>query len=261
MDVTSTYKNARISARKARDVAREIQGLPVEAAMNILQFTPRKAAQIYSKTLRTALADAENNFELPLESLYVKEATAGEGPTFRRFKARARGSASAIRKRTAHLRIVLSDEWPEEKESNKRVHVSEEKRKDGGKKEAAPKKKAAKAEKKEEKKSDDGAKAAAAAGAAAAGAAAAVAGSRVDEERGLVYDEAPDEVDDLKEISGVGPVLEDKLNGFGIYTFKQIADWTQKNVDEFDDLLSFKGRIERDEWIKKAGELHKEKHG
>lgn len=139
MDVVSTYKRARISARKARDVAREIQGLPVSAALDILNFTPRKAAELFAKTLKAALADAENNFELQLDGLIVKEATVGEGPTYKRFKPRARGSASAIRKRTAHLRIILTDEVPEGKEKSKRVDVSEEKRKVPKKKAAAKK--------------------------------------------------------------------------------------------------------------------------
>ncbi len=147
MDVVSTYKRARISARKARDVAREIQGLPVSVALDILNFTPRKAAELFGKTLKAALADAENNFELPLDGLIVKEATVGEGPTYKRFKPRARGSASAIRKRTAHLRIILTDDAPSEKKS-KKVNVSKEKR--VGDKKAAKKAPAAKKEVAEE---------------------------------------------------------------------------------------------------------------
>ncbi|MCL4103583.1 UNVERIFIED_CONTAM: hypothetical protein GTU68_059662 [Idotea baltica] len=126
MDVTSTYKFARVSARKARDVTREIQGLPVSDALDILNFTPRKSAFLIGKTMKAALADAENNFELPLDGLFVKEATIGEGPTFKRFKPRARGSASPIRKRTSHIRIVLSDDAPAEAKEGKK-HVSPEK--------------------------------------------------------------------------------------------------------------------------------------
>ena len=131
MDVVSTYKFARISARKARDVAREIQGLPVSAALDILAFTPRKGADLFEKTMKAALADAEHNFELPVDTLVVKEATVGEGPTFKRFKPRARGSASAIRKRTAHIRVVLTDEYAQEEEESapKRIDVSPERRK------------------------------------------------------------------------------------------------------------------------------------
>lgn len=110
MEVKSTYKYARISPKKARDVARAIQGMPVSDALDALAYTPRKAAQLLGKTLKSAVANAENNHELIADDLTVKEATVGDGPTFKRFKPRARGSASAIRKRTSHLYIVLTDE-------------------------------------------------------------------------------------------------------------------------------------------------------
>ena len=84
--------------------------------------------------------------------------------------------------------------------------------------------------------------------------------SSIDEEKGLVYSERPDSADDLKIISGVGPVLEKKLNDFGIYTFKQVADWSADNIAIFDDLLSFKGRIERDSWLDQAAKLYEQKH-
>ncbi|NNE90751.1 MAG: 50S ribosomal protein L22 [Verrucomicrobiales bacterium] len=140
MDVTSTYKFARVSAQKARDLTREIQGLPVSAALDILNFTPRKSAHLIGKTMRAALADAENNFELALDALYVKEAQVNEGPTFKRWKARARGSASPIRKRTSHIVITLSDDEVPEKPEGKK-HVSPEKTVN---KKAASKKKSAK---------------------------------------------------------------------------------------------------------------------
>ncbi len=149
MDVISTYKFARVSARKARDVAREIQGLPVSTALDILTFTPRKAAELIGKTMKAAMADAENNFELSVDTLFVKEATIGEGPTFRRFKPRARGSAAPIRKRTSHIRIILSDDTPAEEKKARRVDVSEEVKA----KAEAPKKKAA-AKKKSAPKAD-----------------------------------------------------------------------------------------------------------
>lgn len=109
MDVVSTYKYARVSPKKARDVAREIQGLPVSDALDILTFTPKKAAFLINKTLKSAVANAENNFELDADTLIVGEATIGEGPAFKRFKPRARGSAGAIRKRTSNIRIVLTE--------------------------------------------------------------------------------------------------------------------------------------------------------
>jgi|SRR5207253_4458378 len=110
MEVRSIYKYARISPFKAREVTREIQGLPVSAALDLLAFTPKKAAFLINKTLKSAIANAENNANLKPDGLVIKEAVVGEGPTFKRIMARARGSASQILKRTSHIRIVLTDE-------------------------------------------------------------------------------------------------------------------------------------------------------
>ena len=110
MEVLSVYRGARISAFKARELTREIQGLAASAALDLIAFSPKKAALLVGKTLKSAIANAENNNELKVDTLVVKEATVGEGPTMKRSKSRARGSSSQIRKRTAHIRIVLSDE-------------------------------------------------------------------------------------------------------------------------------------------------------
>lgn len=115
MEVTSTTKFVRLSPKKARDVAREIQGLPVSNALDILTFTPKKAAFLIGKTLKTAIADAENNFSLDSSSLMIKEAVIGAGPTMRRYKPRAKGSAGAIIKRTSHISITLVGAPPEKK--------------------------------------------------------------------------------------------------------------------------------------------------
>jgi large subunit ribosomal protein L22 len=115
MEVTSTTKFVRLSPKKARDVAREIQGLPVSNALDILTFTPKKAAQLIAKTLKTAIADAENNFSLDTSTLVIKEAVIGAGPTLRRFMPRAKGSAGAILKRTSHISITLVGAAPEKK--------------------------------------------------------------------------------------------------------------------------------------------------
>jgi large subunit ribosomal protein L22 len=115
MEVTSITKFVRLSPKKARDVAREIQGLPVSNALDILTFTPKKAARLIGKTLKTAIADAENNFSLDTNSLVIKEAVIGAGPTMRRFKPRAKGSAGAIIKRTSHISITLVGAAPEKK--------------------------------------------------------------------------------------------------------------------------------------------------
>ena len=110
MQVRSTYRFARISAFKAREVTREIQGLPASDALNLLRFVPKKAAGLVRKTLASAVANAENNNNLNVENLVIQEAVVGEGPTAKRFQPKARGSAGPIRKRTSHIRIILTDE-------------------------------------------------------------------------------------------------------------------------------------------------------
>lgn len=110
MQVKSIYRGAHISAFKCREVTREIQGLPVAAALDLLAFTPKKAAGLVAKTLKSAIANAENNNNLRADKLVVQEAVVGEGPTLKRFQPKARGSAGPIRKRTSHIRIIVTDE-------------------------------------------------------------------------------------------------------------------------------------------------------
>ncbi len=112
MQVKAVYRYARISAFKAREVTREIQGKPVAYALDILAFTPKKAATLIDKTLRSAVANAENNNGADAAALTVKEAVVGEGPTLKRYRARARGGAGPIHKRTSHISITLTDELP-----------------------------------------------------------------------------------------------------------------------------------------------------
>lgn len=107
MEIRSIYRGARLSAFKCREVTRAIQGLSVSRALDILTHTPRKAARLVEKTLKSAIANAEHNSNLRAESLRVKEAVVGEGPTLKRFQPKARGSAGPIRKRTSHIRIIL----------------------------------------------------------------------------------------------------------------------------------------------------------
>src|SRR3954471_5686960 len=128
MEVRSTYRYARISPYKVREVTREIQGLPVSAALDLLTFTPKKAAFLIGKTLKSAIASAENNANLKADGLVVKEATVGEGPTLKRIMARARGSASRILKRTSHIRIVLSDEIAIDTRETRKAKRNQEKK-------------------------------------------------------------------------------------------------------------------------------------
>jgi large subunit ribosomal protein L22 len=136
MQVTSTYRFARVSAFKARDVTRAIQGRSASDALDLLAFSPRKAAALVQKTLKSAIANAENNADLKVDTLLVKEAVVGEGPTLKRFRARARGGASPILKRTSHIRIVLSDELAPKAQPEKSKKKGA-KRRDGSPKSAA----------------------------------------------------------------------------------------------------------------------------
>src|SRR5437763_9578956 len=110
MEIRSIYKYARISPFKVREVTREIQGLSVSAALDVLAFTPKKAAFLINKTLKSAIANAENNANLKADGLVVKEAVVGEAPTFERMMTRARGSGSRALKRTSHIQTVLTDD-------------------------------------------------------------------------------------------------------------------------------------------------------
>jgi len=106
--VRAQAKYVRSSARKARLVCDHIRGKSVDEARAILAHTPRAVARDWSKLLESAIANAEHNHELVGEDLYVKAVTADEGPTIKRFRPRAQGRATRIRKRTAHLTILLT---------------------------------------------------------------------------------------------------------------------------------------------------------
>jgi ribosomal protein L22 len=106
--VRAHARYVRTSARKARMVCGHIRGKSVQEARAILAFTPRDVARDWSKLLESAVANAENNHELLEDDLVVREAYADEGPTIKRFRPRAMGRATPIRKRTSHLTITLT---------------------------------------------------------------------------------------------------------------------------------------------------------
>jgi len=99
-----------MSAQKMREVVRQIQGLGALQAQAILAVVPRKGARFAAKTLKSAIANAENNNKLRPETLRIKEAVAGTATTLKRFQPKARGSAGPILKRRCHIKITLSDE-------------------------------------------------------------------------------------------------------------------------------------------------------
>lgn len=109
MEVQALTRNARMSPKKVREVARTIQGRRAPEAAAYLALVPRKSARLIAKTLKSAIANAENNANLSADALVVKRALVENGPVLKRFKAGARGTAMPRRKKMAHIRIVLSD--------------------------------------------------------------------------------------------------------------------------------------------------------
>ncbi len=109
MEVKSITRNVRMSAQKMREVVRQIQGLPAQEAVAVLAVVPRKSARLVAKTLKSAIANAENNNGLKVENLRVLHAVAGTATTMKRITPKARGSMGPILKRNCHIKIVLSD--------------------------------------------------------------------------------------------------------------------------------------------------------
>lgn len=109
MEVQAIARHARMSPKKVREVAREIQGRPVPEALQLLTLIPRKSARLIAKTLKSAIANAENNNNLSSDNLVVAKAIVEMGTALRRFKAGARGTAMPRRKKMSHIRIVLSE--------------------------------------------------------------------------------------------------------------------------------------------------------
>ncbi len=112
MEARAVTKYLRIAPMKARQVVRLIQGKPALEALSTVELIPRKAARMVAKTLKSAIANAENNERGGADpaTLVVKEAVVQEGPTMRRFRPKARGMAGRIRKRTSHIQVVVTDE-------------------------------------------------------------------------------------------------------------------------------------------------------
>jgi len=132
MDIKAEHRYAKISAFKVREVTREIQGLPAEQALEIVRLIPKKAAQLIGKVLATAIANAENNNNtenktLRAANLVIKQAIAGEGPTMKRMHTRARGGGARINKRSAHIKIILTEAEPVAEKPKKAKSVKKSK--------------------------------------------------------------------------------------------------------------------------------------
>ncbi|MBW2580536.1 MAG: 50S ribosomal protein L22 [Deltaproteobacteria bacterium] len=109
MEAKAVTRYVRISPRKARLVTELIKGKPVEEALTILRFVPKKAARLVDKTLRSALANAEQNPNIDVDTLYIKRIFVDGGPTMKRWRARAMGRANKIIKRSSHITVVLDE--------------------------------------------------------------------------------------------------------------------------------------------------------
>jgi large subunit ribosomal protein L22 len=109
MEVQAITRYARMSPKKVREVVRTVQGRKATEAVDLLTLIPRKSARLIVKTLKSAIANAENNNNLSADSLVVKSAIVENGPVLKRFKAGARGTAMPRRKKMSHIKIVLSD--------------------------------------------------------------------------------------------------------------------------------------------------------
>ncbi|MDQ0856739.1 50S ribosomal protein L22 [Metabacillus dongyingensis] len=109
MQAKAVAKTVRIAPRKVRLVIDLIRGKQIGEAVAILRHTPKTASPVIEKVLKSAVANAEHNFEMDVNNLVITEAYVGEGPTLKRFRPRAMGRASAINKRTSHITIVVSE--------------------------------------------------------------------------------------------------------------------------------------------------------
>ncbi|MEH8022442.1 MULTISPECIES: 50S ribosomal protein L22 [Rheinheimera] len=109
MQALAKHKFARSSAQKTRLVADQVRGLAVDKALNVLTYSPKKAAELVKKVLLSAIANAEHNEGADIDTLKVKTIFIDEGPSMKRIKPRAKGRADRIVKRTSHITVVVAD--------------------------------------------------------------------------------------------------------------------------------------------------------
>ena len=109
MQVSAILRGVRLSAQKGRLVADQIRGLPVDRALNVLAFSPKKGAQIIKKVLNSAIANAEHNEGADIDDLKVRTIYVDEGAVLKRFRARAKGRGARILKPTCHITVVVGD--------------------------------------------------------------------------------------------------------------------------------------------------------
>ncbi len=214
-------KFIRLSPTKARLITREVQGMNAEVALASLEFMPNKAAGIISKVIASAVA----NGDYEPEEVVILSCRVDKGPVLKRFKPRARGSASRILKPTSHIMVEVGVASSEKLESKKKPDTKKEK---PAKKEIVKKETAKKVKNAGEAKKDE---------------------PTLDTKQAI-------NLDDLKQLSGIGPVLEKKLIAEGITSIEQVANLTKEKIAELDEKIGIKGKIE-DTWLSEANEILK----
>lgn len=110
METKAKLTRANISAQKVRLVANQVRGMQVEKAEQLLQFSPKKAAAIVRKVLLSAISNAEHNEGADIDELKISQIFVDEGPTMKRYRARAKGRGTRILKRTSHITVAVSDQ-------------------------------------------------------------------------------------------------------------------------------------------------------
>ncbi|PLX20615.1 50S ribosomal protein L22 [Candidatus Parcubacteria bacterium] len=158
MEIKANVKNLRTSARKARLVVDIVRGMQVEKALDQLQFVNKRVTKPVIKLINSAIANAENTYELSKDNLFVKEITVNEGATLKRWMPRAHGRATPIRKRTSHISLVLGELKDSGKKEAKKQKIEAPIKLGEQPKEAKEEKKPTAAKKKEEsptKKTED----------------------------------------------------------------------------------------------------------
>lgn len=125
MEIRAISKNVGMSAQKVREVVRQIQGLRALAARAVLAQVPRKSARLVAKTLDSAIANAEHNNQLKVESLVVKEAVVGQAMPLKRWVTRARGGGSGILKRKCHIKVTLVEKKEDVKQKPSKLKPAE----------------------------------------------------------------------------------------------------------------------------------------
>ncbi len=110
MEARAVAKHIRISPLKVRKIIGAVKGKPAETGLNILKFMPQKSAGLVEKVLRSAIANADQNEEMDVDLLVIKNIVVDQGPTLKRFRARARGRGSRILKRTSHITVIVAED-------------------------------------------------------------------------------------------------------------------------------------------------------